>query len=73
MSYLESEALCPYFKGDSKLMLQCECGKLFFGDKEEKREIGYGLCADKFEQCPLKKARDRFYERSDLKAPGRRK
>ena len=64
MSYLESEALCPYFKRDANNVIKCEMCDIKCKDKLMFRFIGYGYCADKFEQCPFKVALDQFHERN---------
>lgn len=64
MSYLESEALCPYYESDKFGILHCEIGNLRMRDSQMLREVGYGVCADKYKTCPFKVALDNYYERS---------
>lgn len=64
MSYLESEALCPYYQADMFGILKCEIGDLRMRDNLMLREVGYGLCADKYAECPFKVALDNFYGRN---------
>lgn len=63
MSYLESEALCPYFDNDAFGIIKCEIGDLKILDNQMKRDVGYGLCASKYEECPFKIALDGYYKR----------
>ena len=64
MSYLESEALCPYYESDKFGIIFCEIGDLKMRDKKMLREVGYRVCADQYEKCPFKIALDNYYERS---------
>lgn len=66
MSYLESEALCPYFDSDAFGIIKCEIGDLRILDNQMKRDVGYGLCALKYDVCPFKTALDRYYERKEV-------
>lgn len=68
MSYLESEALCPYYITDKSGVIQCEIGAIRCKDNLMHRFIGYGYCADKFERCPFKIALDKYYERAPEEA-----
>ena len=63
MSYLESEALCPYYKSDDSKVIRCEGAKIKIKDKKMKTEIGYGYCADRYNECTIKIALDNYYER----------
>ena len=65
MSYLESEAICPYFDNDSAGIIKCEIGNLRIMDNQMKREVGYGLCASKYGECPFKVALDHYWERQE--------
>ena len=69
MSYLESEALCPYYLRDANKVIQCELTTIKCKDKEMFKFIGYGYCANKYNQCMLKKAMDGFYERNGTEEP----
>ena len=69
MSYLESEALCPYYISDANKVIHCELVTIRCKDKEMFRFIGYGYCANRYCECVLKKAMDGFYEREELKEP----
>lgn len=64
MSYLESEALCPYYQQDKFGILKCEIGDLRMRDSQMMRDVGYRLCADGYMRCPFKIALDSFYERN---------
>ena len=64
MSYLESEALCPYYESDKFGIIFCEIGDLKMRDKKMLREVGYRVCADQYEKCPFKVALDNYYDRS---------
>lgn len=65
MSYLESEAVCPYYLIDGFGILKCEIGDLSLKDSRMKIDIGYRLCADKFNSCPFKLALDAYYLRRE--------
>ena len=67
MSYLESEALCPYFDSDALGIIKCEIGDLKILDNQMKRDVGYALCASKYEECPFKIALDGYYKRVEEK------
>ena len=65
MSYLESEALCPYYIRDVAGIIKCEAvGNVECRDKQMFRDIGYGYCANRYKQCPFKVAMDGYYERN---------
>ncbi len=68
MSYLESEALCPYYIEDRFGVLKCEIGTIKLKDAEMMRQIGYAYCADKYKECPFKVALDGYYARNDVDA-----
>lgn len=63
MSYLNGTALCPYYQYDKDNILHCEIGNIYFFDKYMRRDIGYTYCSQKYEECPFKKALDKYYER----------
>ena len=64
MSYLESEALCPYYKWDRGNTIKCEAGDIICRDKMMYRFIGYGYCAKRYKECPFKIALDGYYDRN---------
>lgn len=66
MSYLESEALCPYFVDDTMHFITCEAGKILTKDKGMHRELGYDYCALNYEKCTLKIALDHYYDRNSV-------
>ena len=68
MSYLESEAVCPYFVDDTMQFITCEAGMILTKDKGMHRELGYDYCALNYEKCTLKIALDHYYERNNVEA-----
>lgn len=71
MSYLVSEALCPYFKSDGveeklrRKFIRCEFGKIFFEDPMFYQLFGYGVCALNCNECTFKKMLDKEYRQMD--------
>ena len=63
MSFLNVEALCPYYKYEKTNILHCEIGNISFLDKQMKIDIGYTYCGYKYDECPFKIALDKYYER----------
>ncbi len=63
MSFLDGAALCPYYKYEKINVLHCEIGAISFFDKQMKMDIGYGYCAQEYNECPFKIALDKYYER----------
>ena len=62
MSYLESDAQCPYYKYDKGNVLHCEIGRINLSDSDMKKEIAQ-LCIRNMGQCPFKRALDNYYDR----------
>ncbi len=67
MGYLDSEAVCPYYRSERKGVIYCEGGTIKTKDKLMKAELGYGRCGGEWKCCQMKLALDHYYEREEKK------
>jgi len=69
MSFLERNALCPYFQydkvKDGVYLICCEIGNISLNSKEYKKAVGYRLCADNYNQCQFKEILDAMYDKKE--------
>ena len=66
-NYMDGKAECPYYVSEKEGEVRCEVAKIKCKDKEMRRELIYGRCADQYGTCQFKLALDHYYERIEKK------
>ena len=56
---------CPYFISEQGLRFSCESCKIYFKDKQQRRDLVYEYCGhpQKYKECTIKQILDKYYER----------
>ena len=67
--YSHKQYICPFFKGDDRLCVRCEGGKVNFRDRRAAKEFTDNFCASMagWKICSLASSLLAYYERTETK------